>query len=874
MRRIHLLTTIIHTVTAFTVLPYIQIDYAHYFRLAQCQAKCTQKYGVPSTRTLLDGTVQEYLDVKNSACEACESGCHQHRRSHGKGIRGPSNPATDNGHRFWMESSADVAKAGSTLVSSVQLLCQNPSLDEEFGESSEGFVAISLLRPSGPTRFVLQWKQRTQAMGFYDESQWITASVESDTLFKVKGLIPGVQYRFMVTAVGPGGRLGETIASSWTEISSAGGPRTSASALTIRNGYNSDRGITAHLEWPRTAQDSCYYKLQLSNNTLQLDMDIVLDASSSILLPHLEFDCNYAVSLATTASDRSQIGKPVTTNFKSLQCKDVHGRGSLQCLPEAVSDLSIVVRSNGSASISWKPSADPENILFYQLLYHALSSENGCQEQEGIINIEASATSAVVDFPGENCEYVVRLVNYDVVGRDAFLEEHDPSNMTAGTKQSSFVTVFALWNTMMGVSLISMPWALNQAGLFFGFFIFLAMGLLNFYTTYIVIQSPKRIRDKVDHSTVEFTEICRIYLGRVGEITAIIFSMFILAGAILAYYVLMSNFLYFTGKLIYQLAHPSNETVTMHEPDRCGFHCQMDQSLSPDQSYNSTEPPILFGLRFDQIWQLRLTVPILLAIVTFPVLNIKSPTFFTKFNVLGTISVLYLIFFNAAHLIKCGAHVSFTDAAAETYAAGFHWNFPALTGTLTLSYFIHNCIITIMRHQQNPENNTRDLCIGFGLVAFSYIFVAVTFYLAFPFQKSCIHDNLLNNFSAGYAYSAVARILILFQLCTILPLIAFFVRTQLSCFIFKKSYPGFGYVLLLSVTVVVCGALIAIFFPNIGSIIRYVGAVSGMMYSYALPCLVYMQEERAAGTLTPLKIIIHSVIIIFGVANLIAQFLL
>ncbi|ETN79854.1 fibronectin type III domain protein [Necator americanus] len=298
---------------------------------------------MPSKVYTEDGTVLEYLDVNNSACEACESGCHQHRRSHGKGIRGPSNPATDNGHRFWMESSADIAKAGSTLVSSVQLLCQNPSLDEEFGESSEGFVAISLLRPSGPTRFVLQWKQRTQAMGFYDESQWITASVESDTLFKVKGLIPGVQYRFMVTAIGPGGRLGETIASSWTEISNAGGPRASASALTIRNGYNSDRGITAHLEWPRTAQDSCYYKLQLSNSTLQLDMDIVLDASSSILLPHLEFDCNYAVSLATTASDRSQIGKP-------------------------------------------------------------------------------SATSAIVDFPGENCEYVVRLVNYDVVGRDAVVE--------------------------------------------------------------------------------------------------------------------------------------------------------------------------------------------------------------------------------------------------------------------------------------------------------------------------------------------------------------------------------------------------------------------------------------------------------------------
>ncbi|RCN29654.1 hypothetical protein ANCCAN_24584 [Ancylostoma caninum] len=159
--------TVVQTVAAFTVVPYIQIDYAHYFRLAQCRAKCTQKYGVPSTRVLLDGSVEEYLDVQNSACESCESGCHQHRRAHGRGPRGPSKTPTDDGLRFWAESSADMGA----------LLCQNPSLDEEFGESSEGLVSISLLRPSGPTRFVVQWKQRTHAMGYYDESQWITASV-------------------------------------------------------------------------------------------------------------------------------------------------------------------------------------------------------------------------------------------------------------------------------------------------------------------------------------------------------------------------------------------------------------------------------------------------------------------------------------------------------------------------------------------------------------------------------------------------------------------------------------------------------------------------------------------------------------------------
>lgn len=39
---------------------------------------------------------------------------------------------------------------------------------------------------------------------------------------------------------------------------------------------------------------------------------------------------------------------------------------------------------------------------------------------------------------------------------------------------------------------------------------------------------------------------------------------------------------------------------------------------------------------FDKFWTLRGTVPIYLAFALFPLMNFKSPTFFTKFNVLGT----------------------------------------------------------------------------------------------------------------------------------------------------------------------------------------------------------------------------------------------
>ncbi|KAJ1355387.1 hypothetical protein KIN20_036697, partial [Parelaphostrongylus tenuis] len=313
-------------------------------------------------------------------------------------------------------------KVGSTLVSSVELVCQNPSPDEEFGESAEGFITVSLLRPSGPTRFIVQWKQRTHAMGFYDESQWITSSIESGTFFKVNGLVPGVQYRFMVTAVGPSGRIGDTVSSSWVEISSNSSPKRLDTTLIVKNGYNSERGVTAQIHWPRTSLDSCYYKLQLSNNSFQITTDVTVDSAKSILLSHLEFDALYSVTVAAMSVDKTKVSNPVTTSFKSLPCRDVHGRGSLQCSPEPVSDLTITLRSNGTGLISWKPSADPQNILFYQVVYHAVSLKDGCQFHKETVNVRSTETSAEVVFPGRHCEYVVQLINYDLIGRDASAE--------------------------------------------------------------------------------------------------------------------------------------------------------------------------------------------------------------------------------------------------------------------------------------------------------------------------------------------------------------------------------------------------------------------------------------------------------------------
>ena len=50
---------------------------------------------------------------------------------------------------------------------------------------------------------------------------------------------------------------------------------------------------------------------------------------------------------------------------------------------------------------------------------------------------------------------------------------------------------------------------------------------------------------------LEFSDVCKHYLGRVGEWSAVIFSVIALLGAAAVYWVLMSNFLYNIVYFIY-----------------------------------------------------------------------------------------------------------------------------------------------------------------------------------------------------------------------------------------------------------------------------------------------------------------------------------
>ncbi|XP_077971830.1 neutral amino acid transporter 9-like isoform X2 [Styela clava] len=434
--------------------------------------------------------------------------------------------------------------------------------------------------------------------------------------------------------------------------------------------------------------------------------------------------------------------------------------------------------------------------------------------------------------------------------------------------QSSIVTIFAIWNTMMGTSLLSMPWGIGQSGFILGILIIAFTGLLAFYTAYRVVKS----KDYVDIHVFEFSDVTKYYFGTIGEWTAVLFGLLAFLGGMMVYWVLMTNFLYMTGVFIHDKAiHDNSSTNTdvlcvnappVH-PNTSGFMLSDVYDADPSNHTETT---------FEKYWDVKKTAPLYLILIIFPLLNFKSPTFFTKFNCLGTISVLYLWVLIIIKASRWGFNMSFDGVAPSS--TGFRFTFPALTGMLSLAFFLHNAVITILRNNKQQENNVRDLSIGYLLVMVTYMFVGTIFYSTFPLPKHCISSNLLDNLASEDPLAVGARALLLFQMITVFPLLAYIFRLQILHTLFGNTWPGWQHVLVLNAIFVTFCVLIAMFYPHIGDIIRYSGSLCGLVYVFILPVSVHMFAMHKRNNLTPISIILHSIIIVLGLANFIAQFLI
>ncbi|XP_043601509.1 sodium-coupled neutral amino acid transporter 9-like isoform X3 [Bombus pyrosoma] len=388
---------------------------------------------------------------------------------------------------------------------------------------------------------------------------------------------------------------------------------------------------------------------------------------------------------------------------------------------------------------------------------------------------------------------------YEIHNTD--LEAEEATCKDIKSKQSSLVTIFSIWNTILGSSLLTIPWGIQMAGFFPGIILILVMSGLCLYTAYCLLLVHKYYGGQ---KGIEVIQLCRIYLNKWAEYVAKAFSITVLIGATIAYWVLMSNFLYNSVDFIY------------------------DSLVGISQYYTN-----------DNI----------------------------SYTSEGTMSIIYLITFVLIKSYSWGINMNEIEWNTSWT---LKFSFPALSGMLALSFFIHNIIITVMQNNHDQSKNGRDLSIAYLLVTLTYIVVGVVFYVCFPLNKSCIEDNLLNNFQKWNGLTVGARIVLLFQLLTVYPLLAYMLRVQLltsTCKTFNT-----GCVILVNIILVSICILFAVFVPYIGTIIRYTGALSGFIYVFTLPSLLYLAILKQQKKLTIFSTLLHTSIPIFGFLNLLAQF--
>ncbi|CAB4062169.1 SLC38A9 [Lepeophtheirus salmonis] len=188
-------------------------------------------------------------------------------------------------------------------------------------------------------------------------------------------------------------------------------------------------------------------------------------------------------------------------------------------------------------------------------------------------------------------------------------------------KQSSLVTILAIWNTMMGTSLLATPWAISQSGIIMGPCIALFTAGLAGYTAITIVQDRKEVEKF--QPIPEFAPLVGCVLGKKAEITATIFSLLAVAGAGVVYWVLMSNFAYNGVSYIYNYATHSMMNQSYHSFSNSSH----DNVICPSKMQELLESEDTST--FEKIWNPS-TAPIFLLLLIFPLISVKISWFLHK----------------------------------------------------------------------------------------------------------------------------------------------------------------------------------------------------------------------------------------------------
>jgi sodium-coupled neutral amino acid transporter 9 len=244
-------------------------------------------------------------------------------------------------------------------------------------------------------------------------------------------------------------------------------------------------------------------------------------------------------------------------------------------------------------------------------------------------------------------------------------------------KQSRSSTVASIVNTMMGTTIVALPFGLAESGIGAGLGIILLLGAISCFTCLVIVEA--------DRGAEDFSGCVRGYLGDRAQLVAWAISVAIIVGAAIVYHILMQETLYSLVVTLMASFGVTNVAAT-------GWRREW-AALIP--------------------WFL------------YPVSNMRDLSTLVRLNSVGFLFLAYVILFivyHGLHALGAGAPmaaVATLPAGAPPYGPdgvlriilGGSPSFASLGGMMMLSFFIHNCIQPIVKNA-DPKTRRVDITIS------------------------------------------------------------------------------------------------------------------------------------------------------------------
>lgn len=380
--------------------------------------------------------------------------------------------------------------------------------------------------------------------------------------------------------------------------------------------------------------------------------------------------------------------------------------------------------------------------------------------------------------------------------------------------QGTFVTMFAIWNSMVGGGLVSHPWAFAESGVLLSIIINTCSLAACFYTCSLLVKCCKGDDD--------FSTTMLRFFGKKGYYAALITAMLMLYGGALIYYQLLTQTLF---------------------PVIIGV-----KGLITGQQIATVPTETTFS-QFSLAW-----TSIIVFIPLYVIVCLRDRTIFIRMSTFGVLFILIqilfvvLIFFYSIFTTDYNYFWTDADVTKQDNNAivMFGSNFQSLTGMLAAGYFLHQLGLPIILDNKNQKNNTRDVFLGYFMVYLTYCVIGICGYFGFSgsyFEGLPIKQNLLNMFGTDNPIATFIRVCSFFQIFSVYPLLFHVVRVQFFRTFFDEELHGKPFYIFNFIFSLPC-LILAIWFPNVGSLLGYCGSYTGLFTIYLLPIWLHLKWTK------------------------------